>query len=95
MPEEKISYRCAANKCTHAYISKRNPNDENKNQGFFRFPERDPERRKAWSEIMEMPPVSTRVYLCDVHFEEKAFTNTGKTRLNNIAVPKSSKNFLL
>lgn len=86
----KLSYRCAARDCRNAFYVDI-INKEYKNKSFFRFPEKDNKRREKWFEIMTLPSVKTRVYLCMDHFEEKSFCDSSKTRLTKFALPFFNK----
>lgn len=85
----KFKYRCMAKNCQNAYYYSQSPphSEGKKTKSFFRFPEKDPERRSKWFSIMQLEPSAKRLYLCEDHFELKYFYSTQKNRLTPFAVP--------
>lgn len=86
----KLTYSCAALGCENAYFTKITSH-EYKNKSFFRFPDKDPERRQRWFKIMKIPKSDKRVYLCEDHFADTFFHSSLKTKLTHYAVPFKNK----
>lgn len=82
----KCTYRCLALGCNNIYYTKIVAKDY-VNKRFFTFPKKGDARRDKWFQIMGLPSTSSKVHLCEDHFEDKMFTDSAHTRLSKFALP--------
>lgn len=81
-----LRYRCYAENCSNSYYSPVHK-PEFKNKSFYRFPEKNCQRRFQWFSIMKLVPTNKRQYLCEEHFKNDQFCDTTRTRLKKFALP--------
>lgn len=86
-PPGILRYSCCASGCGNKYY---NPlyNETHIHKKFFKFPDKHPQRRRQWFEIMNLPETDKRRYSCEDHFEDSAIRKC-KTKLIKFALPSN------
>ncbi|KAF5306999.1 hypothetical protein FQR65_LT18505 [Abscondita terminalis] len=88
-----FKYKCRLSFCKNKYFAPPATNIKK----FFAFPKNE-ERRKLWFDAVnkcltdQLNYTSTKIYVCEDHFDSNCFTDTFKKRLNKFAIPNRFEN---